>query len=161
MGVSALNVEQIEQLKSAVVQGFDLAATQKYINEELEIPLSYMETRFLIADLGIELVDKNAVLKQEEEVQKAAQEQQQQAMVDEANEPVPTTGTGGGVQITQDSIERPGAVANGKVTFSDGERSSWYITAEGQLGLDSQTPGYQPSQADISEFQQALQNLLT
>ncbi len=159
MSVSQFSVEQLEQLKLAVAKGLDLAAAQKYINEELQIPLSYMETRFLISDLGLELFDKNAALKQEEQ-QKTMQDQQQEAMAKEGSESLDAKATGG-VQVTQDSVKRPGAVANGQVTFSDGEHSSWYITPEGQLGLDSQTPGYQPSQADIEEFQQALKNLLS
>lgn len=157
MSANQFSVKQIEQLKLAVAQGFDLAATQKYINEELEIPLSYMETRFLIADLNLELFDKNLALKQEEEESKKTEEQMQEAMRVEAADTVAQ----GGVQVTQDSIQRPGAVANGKVIFSDGEHSSWYITPEGQLGLDSQTPGYQPSSEDIAEFQESLKTLLS
>ena len=174
MDVKNFSAEQIEQLKKAVAQGLGLAATQKYINDELNIPINYMDTRFLIADLNLELYDKNAVLKQEAK-EKAEKELAQTAegtaevqtgaeaqnMNENPHPEQPQQTNQGGLQVTKDNIQRPGAVANGTVVFSDGEKASWYITPEGQLGLDSTTANYQPSEPDIVEFQTALKQLLT
>ena len=102
--------------------------------------LTYMDTRFLILDLGIELVEEPKVVPKEEV--KAP--------------PEPT----GFVSTTMDSLTLPGALVSGKVTFSDGETAIWMLDQTGRPGLDPDTPGYRPSQEDILDFQKQLRELI-
>src|SRR5262249_20762318 len=62
----------------------------------------------------------------------------------------------GSVSVQVDQLTRPGAVVSGKVTFSDGNTADWYIDQTGRLGLVPQQQGYRPPQADLQQFQAAL-----
>ena len=62
--------------------------------------------------------------------------------------------------MTVDQIARPGALASGGVTFSDGNKADWYLDQLGRLGLVPKQKDYKPSQGDVQEFQAALQNEL-
>lgn len=113
---------------------------QRRLKEDFGHTLTYMDTRFLILDLGIELVEEQKVEKKEEE--KPA--------------PVPT----GFVDVTMDSLTLPGALVSGKVTFSDGETAVWMLDQTGRPGLDPDTAGYRPTPEDIQEFQIQLRELI-
>ena len=65
-------------------------------------------------------------------------------------------GAADGVSVTLDTIAQPGTMISGKAKFSDGESATWYVDQMGQLGLDTTTPGYQPSPEDLAMFQQEL-----
>ena len=52
---------------------------------------------------------------------------------------------------------RPGAVASGSVTFSDGNSAAWYLDQLGRLGLAPKKQGYKPPASDLQEFQTELQ----
>jgi hypothetical protein len=66
----------------------------------------------------------------------------------------------GKVTVTMDALTRPGALVSGKATFSDGETAIWMLDQSGRPGLDPDTPGYRPTQADIMAFQQQLRVLI-
>ncbi len=72
---------------------------------------------------------------------------------------MPNAGAGK-VKVKVDQIARPGAVASGSVTFSDGNTASWYLDQFGRLGLAPQKQGYKPPATDLQEFQVELQNEL-
>ncbi len=114
---------------------------QRHLKEEHDISITYMDTRFLILDLGIELLEEK-----KEEVKPAV----------EAPQLVPT----GTVVVTMDSLALPGALVSGKVTFSDGESAVWLLDQMGRFGLDPDTSGYRPSEKDQLEFQSQLRALL-
>ncbi|MFK7849949.1 MAG: hypothetical protein AB8D78_03125 [Akkermansiaceae bacterium] len=135
-----LSEEQILEIKSWAEQGAQLADIQKRIRAEMKFPVTYMDTRFLILDLGIEL--------QEEEKEEPAPEV--------PATPVPT----GKTTLTADSVALPDSIISGRVEFSDGESAIWKIDQTGRPSLDPTTPGYQPSQEDILEFQTQLRELV-
>jgi hypothetical protein len=56
-----------------------------------------------------------------------------------------------------DTLTKPGSLASGNVTFSDGNSAEWYLDQMGRLGLAPKTEGYRPSAADVQEFQIALE----
>ena len=114
---------------------------QRLLKEEFGISITYMDTRFLILDLGIELIEES------KEAEKTPVETPQA---------VPT----GQVAVTMDSLALPGALVSGRVTFSDGESAVWMLDQMGRPGLDPDTAGYRPSQEDIMEFQTQLRGLL-
>jgi len=65
------------------------------------------------------------------------------------------------VTLSSDTLARPGAMASGKVTFSDGEKAVWYIDQfSGQLGMVPPFPGFKPSPEDVRQFQVLLESEL-
>jgi len=178
-----LTPEQIEQLKAWATDGLQLGDIQNKIEEEFKTRLTFMDTRFLIDDLGIELVDD------EEEVEEIEPEN-----TSESDSPAPAEATAeepvaaapeqstpsteaanpfakkeaevapeaeGDVAVSIDQINVPGTMLSGKVTFPDGKNSGWYIDQAGSLGLDPEEPGYRPSEAHLLAFQRKLQTMLS
>lgn len=139
---SQLSEDQKNSLHAWAAEGASIADLQKRIKEEFGIGLTYMDARFLVLDLGIEILDapKEPEKKPEEEKPK----------------PVPT----GAVEVTVDTLALPGALISGKVTFSDGETAIWMLDQYGRPGLDPDTPGYRPSPEDIADFQKQLAELV-
>lgn len=156
-----LTPEQIEKVKSWLAEGDKLSQVQGKISSEFGINLTYMEVRFLIDDIGAEIVDnspppetKNAEEKTGEEVQPSSNENpaspnQEQAPLE-----------GGEVQVELSAIQRPGAFASGSVVFSDGVKAEWILDQSGRLSLVPSDPSYSPPQSDLPSFQKKLQELL-
>lgn len=114
---------------------------QRRIVDEFGISITYMDTRFLVLDLGIKLIEAS--------VEEPKKEEEKPALT-------PT----GKVTVTMDTLALPGALVSGKVEFSDGETAIWMLDQSGRPGLDPDTAGYRPSQPDIVEFQKQLRSLL-
>lgn len=138
----SLTEEQISTIREWAAEGAQLPEIQVRMREEMNIPLTYMDTRFVVLDLGIELV----VEKPEENASEKA-------------EPAPALSVGA-TKVTMDSMAIPGALVSGRVVFSDGESGIWKLDQTGRPSLDLKTPGYQPSQEDILEFQRQLRALI-
>ena len=136
---SKLTPEQITVLKQHAADGASMSDLQRHLKEDFGHTLTYMDTRFLILDLGIELIEETKAEDKKEEVK-----------------PEPT----GVVNVTMDTLTLPGAMVSGKVTFSDGETAVWMLDQTGRPGLDPDTPGYRPSQEDVMEFQVQLRALI-
>ena len=113
---------------------------QRRVKEEFDISLTSMDTRFLVLDLGINLVEVAV----------------EEPKIEEKPKPTPT----GMVSVTMDTLALPGALVSGKVEFSDGETAIWMLDQSGRPGLDPDTAGYRPSQPDVMEFQKQLRALL-
>ena len=138
---SKLTPEQIDSLKQRAAEGANMSDLQRHLKEDFGHTLTYMDTRFLILDLGIELIEEKKPEEKKEDTEAA---------------PEPT----GVVNVTLDTLTLPGALVSGKVTFSDGETAIWMLDQSGRPGLDPDTPGYRPSQEDVMEFQDQLRSLL-
>lgn len=139
---SKLTVEQKEALVKWAAEGATMADLQRRLKEEFDLGITYMDTRFLVLDLGLELQEEAKVEeKKPEEILPA---------------PVPT----GTVEVTVDELVLPGALVSGRVTFSDGEAGTWLIDQSGRPGLDPDTDGYRPTPEDIAEFQVQLRALI-
>ena len=139
--VSQLTEDQVAQIKDWAAAGAQLAELQKKMNEDLGIKITYMDTRFAIADLGIEIVTEVVKVEPAAELPVV---------------PVPT----GKVEATVDEIVQVGALRSGTVSFSDGQKALWTIDQQGRLSLDADTPGYQPDEEDVIKFQEQLRDLL-
>ena len=142
---SDLNQEQISQIRTWVSEGAQMADVQKRLESEFGHTVTYMDTRFLALDLELEFIV-------EEEPEAAAEETL-------ANPEPPSedaTDAAGGVAIEIHQTALPGAVISGAVRFSDGQGGQWMIDQQGQLAMDPDTEGYQPSEADVMEFQEKL-----
>lgn len=153
-----LTETQETAVRQWAAEGCGLSTIQKRLQETFDLKLTYMDVRFLIIDLDIELAespDKHSEAKAE-----VADDEETEAddAVDFSGEETAT----GSVRVTTDRIVQPGAVASGEVTFSDGKRGRWLLDQMGRLALDMPgDTGYRPSPQDIQAFQQQLQQALT
>ena len=160
-----LTSEQKLAVADWVAAGATLNEIQDRLKSELGVVLTFMDTRFLLADLGLTL--RSAA--DEEEPEAEAEPEVEDGVVKEddgeypapaAEEAAPEGGTPGAVQVTVDAVTLPGTMVSGKVTFSDGVRGGWYLDQMGQLGLTGIPRTYQPPEADVVAFQRELQRLL-
>lgn len=142
-----LSDEQKQTIAQRLSDGASISDIQKLVTDEFKGSMTFMETRFLIDDLNLEL-------KQEDPEPEAIDEPSAtEAML--ADEPI---GGSGAVSVEIDAIKQAGVALSGTVTFSDGVSAKWYIDPSGRLGLDPEQADYQPSPADIESFQLQLQS---
>ncbi len=135
-----LSPDQINTIKQWAEQGARLADIQKNMREEMNLSLTYMDTRLVILDLGITLA--------EDKTEPVSQENPQTALAT------------GKTSVTVDSVALPGAIISGRVSFSDGESAAWMIDQMGQPSIDPNNPDYEPTQEDIIEFQKQLRAVI-
>jgi hypothetical protein len=149
--LAAMNLsdDQKKLVSTWVAEGASLAEVQKRLKEECGLSVTYMDVRFLVDDLQLQLREQP---KQSEAVERLAAAKQE----GESSRAVPPAG---GVRVTMDTITKPHALASGKVTFSDGETAEWMLDQSGRLGLNPSKPGYRPSETDIMSFQRELQRV--
>ena len=163
-----LDDAQKKKVTEWIAQGLKLSEIQKRLGDELGLRLTYMEARLLVDDLKLmpkdterpkplELSGKQADQGMNAPV--AGVEPSEETGESLLEEELPNAGAGK-VKVKVDQIARPGAVASGSVTFSDGNTASWYLDQFGRLGLAPQKQGYKPPATDLQEFQVELQNEL-
>jgi hypothetical protein len=143
--------EQKKAVGDWIAGGASLSEVQKRLKDEFQIALTYMDVRFLVDDLKLQLKEEQP--KQSEAADRIAAAKQEGEMQREG------AAAPGGVSVSMDSITKPHALASGKVTFSDGETAEWMLDQSGRLGLVPAKPGYRPSQTDVLAFQDELQRV--
>ncbi len=135
-----LNSEQTAAVKSWLQQGKKISEVQSLLSAEFGLSMTYMDLRFLIDDLGIEL--------------------QRPAEPEKTPEPEIESAPKG-VSIDMDKISRPGVMASGSVVFSDGVKALWEIDQYGRFGLKAEAgDDYRPSEEDMMNFQHQLRQRL-
>ncbi len=137
---SQLTPDQVAALKQWAAEGATMSDLQRHLKDDFGFSLTYMDTRFAILDLGIQLIE-------EPKVEPKAEEK-------------PALVATGKVTVTMDTLTLPGTLVSGKATFSDGETAVWMLDQTGRPGLDPDTPGYSPAQEDIADFQKQLRALI-
>lgn len=174
MATARLTDEQIARVTTWVDDGADLNQIQDRLKNEMEIRLTFMETRFLLSDLGLTLRPAASDDDDDDDESEAAMgadiadsgeagpaaddaEDNSLAEIGEAPGSRPAAAT---VVLTVDEITIPGAMASGKVTFSDGRTASWHLDQMGRLGLSGVERTYQPPETDVIAFQRELQKAL-
>ncbi len=143
-----LDDAQKKKVSEWIAQGLKLSEIQSRLASELGAKLTYMEVRFLVDDLKLTPKDPEPPKVVAPPLATPATPQPKQP-----DAPNP----GGAVSVVVDKTAKPGAVVSGNVTFSDGNSADWHIDQTGRLGLVSQTEGYRPAQADVLQFQAALE----
>jgi hypothetical protein len=164
-----LTPEQKQAVTSWIAAGEGLSAVQKRLADEFQISMTYMDVRFLVDDLGLELVEapkKRSTaptdLSQGPAHQPAPPPDEDDALptgsegFDEVADEAPISG----VKVDTDALIRPGAMISGTASFSDGQTAKWAIDQHGRLLFDPATKGYRPSQQDLQDFQLELQAVL-
>lgn len=162
-----LTDEQKSRVAEWVEGGASLNDIQKRLKEDLGITITYLETRFLVSDLGLAIKEARPAEKPKEEAEGDGEGTSPlEALLedgdeDDADEDADAFGGGpGNVDVSVDSLAVPGAIVSGKVTFSDGKKAAWYLDQMGRLGINPPEPGYQPSQSDLMLFQTKLEDAL-
>jgi hypothetical protein len=147
----SLSEEQISKIQSWANAGDGVPEIQKKLRDEFEIRVTYLETRFLLEDLKIELLPTP-----EPEPEKKPAEEETVADED-ADAP---GGAEGEVKVTVDQVLRPGAIISGKADFGGGKVASWWLDQMGRLGLDMADPEFRPSEEQAISFQTELRKVV-
>lgn len=135
-----------EAIANWLSQGDSLSQIQSKLKSEYDLSMTFMEVRFLIDDLNLE-IQKEAPVKSVDDAEVASETVDNAELV-------------AGVTVEVDSIVTPGALVSGSVTFSDGVNAKWQLDQMGRLGLSDVQEGYQPAPEDVQEFQAQLQEAL-
>jgi hypothetical protein len=145
-----LSDEQKQTIAQRLADGESIADIQRLVTSEFGVAMTFMETRFLLDDLNLDL----------KEEPKPEPDDGVQPEAASSDLPVPEEAAlgNGTVSVEIDKIVRPGSAISGSVTFSDGVTAKWYVDQMGRLGLDPDQEGYQPSESDIQAFQTELQS---
>jgi len=153
-----MNLDQAQRNKVVewIGQGLKLSEIQNRLISEFGLCVTYMEVRLLVDDLKLTPKDPEPVKPPAEALLATAASVPADA---KTVSPLPPLAPAkpGGVSVSVDQLARPGAVVSGKVTFSDGNTSDWYLDQMGRLGLAPQKQGYRPPPADVQQFQAALE----
>ncbi len=145
-----LSDEQKQIIAQHLADGESIADIQRLVNSEFGVAMTFMETRFLLDDLNLEL-------KKEEPKPDPAETVKPEEAISETSDIADSNLGTGTVTVEIDKIVRPGSAISGTVTFSDGVTAKWYVDQMGRLGLDPSQEDYQPSESDIQAFQMELQ----
>lgn len=180
-----LTPEQKQTVAAWVAAGDNLSTVQQKLTAQFKISLTYRDVRFLVDDLNLELKDP-APKVDASDVSKApptrpapagAKQGQMQEEVGQAPEGMdeddlppddlplaagdqPAAPDIGRFSLDMDRLVRPGFMASGNITFSDGVTGKWALDQMGRLALETAQKGYQPSPADVQAFQRELQQQL-
>jgi hypothetical protein len=148
-----------------VGEGCTLAEIQRRLNDEFKLAMTYMDVRFLLLDLGLQLKEPKPAKPAGPTLEaargggpKAPKEAGRGGLLDRLGRAVPAGG--GGVSVELDRISRPGAIVSGSVTFSDGVTAQWVLDQMGRLGLEAKDRSYRPSEDDLQTFQEAVSRKL-
>lgn len=163
MNVASLTPEQKQHIVEWVAGGADLNSLQKHIVDKLGIRVTYMDTRLLILDLGLELIPAP-------EPQTPHQQENQTPASSSAEDLAPastdavisssTVPLAGKLDLSIDEKPADGFALTGKVTFPSGSWGAWFFDHEGRLGLDPAPTAAEPTEEDIDVFQRELKHFL-
>lgn len=157
----SLSEEQKKSVAVWVSEGLGLSDVQKRIKDEFDITMTYMDVRFLVLDLGVDVADKEAPRERPADSMHApaAQADAGDAMPGESSMDDTLPGAGA-VSVEVDRIVKPGAIVSGTVVFSDGQPAAWSLDQMGRLRLEANVEDYRPSEQDVQAFQLELRNAL-
>jgi hypothetical protein len=163
-----LTPEQKTSVSEWIAAGDNLYAVQKKLAEHFKVSMTYMDVRFLVDDLNLQLKDP-APKADASDVSKGNQAKpapEKQGATDKATEKLsPGADEEGepaappsGVSVTVDKVSlNPNAMASGTMTFPDGVTGRWIVDLQGRPGIvEVSKPGYRPSPADAQAFMQEL-----
>lgn len=154
-----LSEQQKDTVRQWVRAGASLSDVQKRLASELGLSMTYMDVRFLVLDLGVDVRNKPEPAKTPPPPAQEAPAEDEGYGAQDLEEELPPAAGAGRVKVEVDRIMKAGAVVSGSVTFSDGVSGTWSLDHYGRLAL-SATPGYQPGRDDVMAFQAELQKVL-
>ena len=152
---------QKQEVAGWVADGMKLSDIQKRINDEFKIPMTFMDVRLLVIDIGAEYEEPETPAAEESEPQEDVDTVGANAVADSAQSTEGDSAGGGmDVSVEVDAITRPGALVSGTVIFSDGVKAVWMLDQMGRIALDAGQPDYKPTENDLQLFQVKLREAL-
>jgi len=145
-----LSAEQKKVIEGWIREGEGLSEVQRRIEREFEIRMTYMDVRFLVDDLELDLVEPVVVEPDKKE------EPGTSGIVDASGNAISDGDAVLSVSVTVDKITRPSALVSGTVHFTDGVKGAWLLDQTGRLALDGVAADYRPSEPDMESFQKEL-----
>lgn len=185
-----LTQQQESLVRDWAAQGASLSEIQTRLADECGIRLSYLETRFLLIDLKVDLAEKpekkpappadlsspsagdygaapplgpndGAGVDGSGDADFSDDAQDQSGDGLPDENPAAEAPGGGSVQVELDRIQRPGFAVSGSIVCSDGVKGQWGVDDYGRLALAfPDNKGYRPSAADQQSFMMRLRELL-
>jgi hypothetical protein len=146
----SLTDEQVSRIREWAEAGDGVPEIQKKLRDELDLRVTYLDTRFLLEDLKIELKPTPEPEPEKKEEEPADEE--------ESEDGAPAGA--GGVTLTVDTVLRPGAIISGKADFGGGQTASWWLDQMGRLGLDASDPTFRPTEEQAIAFQKELRTVI-
>jgi len=169
-----LTAEQKMTVSEWVAAGDSLYTVQKKLSDQFKIQMTYMDVRFLVDDLNLQLKDPEPKA-DASDVSKAAPAAERKGFLEKAKEKLGLSAGGvegpagdeedlegpapaSGVRVTVDKVNlNPNAMASGTVTFGGGVTGKWTVDHQGRPALmELSKPGYRPSPAEAQAFMQEL-----
>ncbi len=165
-----LTPEQKKTVAEWVAAGDNLYAVQKKLTDQFKVSMTYMDVRFMVDDLNLQLKDPEPKADASDVAKGAAAKQppEKKGFLDKAKEKLGLAGDEApgeedaalpsGVTVSVDKVSvNPNAMASGTVAFPDGVTGRWIVDLQGRPGIVSVSkPGYRPSPADAQAFMQEL-----
>jgi hypothetical protein len=149
--MESFTAEQIEEMRRWMSEVQSIGEFQTKLNETFHTHLTFLQTRLLMNDFGLELKPKAEEKPPAHSSVADNESARAQALEGEMMN---------GVQVTVDPVTRPGMFANGSVVFTDGVQATWALDQLGRVQLHPSQVGYQPSESDLAAFRTALQQKL-
>ena len=176
ISINDLSDDQKNAIRQWAADGAGLDEIHTKMRDDFGLRLTFMDARFLVADLEIEFeedeeeeeepaVEADAVEAPAEPVAEepaaAAPAEEAPDVPAEAVEDVMPEGSEmpdmPNVTVSISDIAAPGAMASGTVDFGNGETAIWTIDQMGRLGLSPTNKEYEPTEMEIMAFQTELQ----
>lgn len=145
-----LNQEQKTLVAQWVKEGCGLSEIQRRIQDQFKLNLTYMDVRFMVIELGLDIQDKHKAAVTPQAISP------KETGADAIPELAPEPPVGGGVSVEVDRLTLPGALVSGTAVFSDGVKANWSLDQAGRLALGAKDKSYRPSAQDVQEFQMAI-----
>lgn len=145
-----LDDQQQKKMSAWIAEGLNLSDIQKRIETEFGLHPTYLDMRLLMNDLKLSPKDDES--KATVVASKTIETNASATPAAPAEAPA-----GKRVSVAVDQVTRPGAVASGKVNFTDGQTAEWHLDQMGRLGFVPRQEGYRPPEADLVAFQTELQ----
>ncbi|NBV86656.1 MAG: hypothetical protein EBS01_10440 [Verrucomicrobia bacterium] len=146
-----LTDEQKTKVSEWIANGLRLSEIQERLGAECGVRLTYMEARMLVDDLKLLPLDP---------VEPASAKPVPETALEGEEDSGSGESTQGGpaqVSVTSDTLARPGAIASGKVNFSDGQQVVWLLDQMGQMRMLPPHPGYMPPKEDMAKVNQLME----
>ncbi len=142
-----LTEAQATQARQWILDGLKLSEFQRKLETEFGLRLTYMEARMLVDDLKVVPKDPEPP---------AVVAPTAATTLLPADAPIGDAVPVGKVNVVVDTVTRPGTLASGSVTFSDGQVAGWYLDQTGRFGMVPPSKGYRPTPDDLQQFQVVL-----
>lgn len=159
-----LTEEQKQSVASWVAEGSQVAGIQSRLESQFGLELTYLDVHLLLDSLQLvthsPALAPTVILGSSPGTKPASPGSPPPPRPKGARADAREKGPSGRTRVTIDSLARLGTVASGQVIFRDGQAASWSLDTLGRLELAANKADYQPTAADIQEFQLELQQEL-